>query len=141
MILVDSSVWIDYFRGAARAETHLLDTLLGTQPLLIGDLIVAEVLQGFENDADFRQAKSLLDAFEAVPLGGKAICEKAAGNFRVLRRRGVSVRKTIDTIIARSGHSRFTFLISRRFTSSGRSVMSSMLLRPRSLRSAPWIAP
>lgn len=100
MILVDSSVWIDYFRGAARAETHLLDTLLGTQPLLIGDLIVAEVLQGFENDADFRQAKSLLDAFEAVPLGGKAICEKAAGNFRVLRRRGVSVRKTIDTIIA-----------------------------------------
>lgn len=100
MILVDSSVWIDYFRGAACVETRLLDVLLGSQPLLIGDLIVTEVLQGFETDSDFRQAKELLDAFDTVPLAGRAICEKSARNFRALRRQGVSVRKTIDTIIA-----------------------------------------
>ena len=100
MILVDSSVWIDYFRGVGCAETRLLDRLLGSKPLLIGDLILAEVLQGFEADADFRQAKELLDAFETVPLAGKAICEKSAQNFRTLRRRRVSVRKTVDTIIA-----------------------------------------
>jgi len=100
VILVDSSVWIAYFRGEVRTETVLLDALLGSRPLLIGDLIVTEVLQGFQADADFQRAKGLLDAFEAVPLAGKAICEKAAGNFRALRRRGVSVRKTIDTIIA-----------------------------------------
>jgi predicted nucleic acid-binding protein len=100
VILVDSSVWIDYFRGVACAETRLLDALLGSQPLLVGDLILAEVLQGFENDADFRQAKDLLDAFEIVPLAGRGVCEKSAQNFRALRRHGVSVRKTIDTIIA-----------------------------------------
>jgi predicted nucleic acid-binding protein len=102
VILVDSSVWIDYFRGIACAETRLLDELLGSEPLLIGDLILAEVLQGFEAEADFRQAKDLLDAFETVPLAGKAVCEQSARNFRALRRRGVSVRKTIDTIIATS---------------------------------------
>jgi predicted nucleic acid-binding protein len=100
VILVDSSVWIDYFRGVDCAETLLLDSLLGNQPLLIGDLIVTEVLQGFETDAAFNKAKELLDAFEAVPLAGKAICEKAALNFRELRKQGVSIRKTIDTIIA-----------------------------------------
>lgn len=100
MILVDSSVWIDYFRGVACREAQFLDSLLGSEPLLIGDLILAEVLQGFETDAEFHQAKELLDAFDNVPLAGSAICEKSARNFRVLRRHGVSVRKTIDTIIA-----------------------------------------
>lgn len=100
MILVDSSVWIDYFRGVRCAETQLLDSLLGNQPLLVGDLIVAEVLQGFQSDADFAKARDLLDAFDAVPLAGRAICEQAARNFRALRQKGVSVRKTIDTIIA-----------------------------------------
>jgi predicted nucleic acid-binding protein len=76
--------------------------MLGREPLLIGDLILAEVLQGFESDADFEKASGLLDAFETVPLAGKAVCEQAARNFRTLRRRGVSIRKTIDTIIATS---------------------------------------
>jgi predicted nucleic acid-binding protein len=102
VILVDSSVWIDYFRGVSSAETGYLDSLLGREPLLIGDLILTEVLQGFESDADFEKAIALLDAFETVPLAGKAICEQAARNFRTLRRKGVSIRKTIDTIIATS---------------------------------------
>lgn len=102
MILVDSSVWIDYFRGVSCAETRHLDALLGREPLLIGDLILTEVLQGFESDADFRTASELLSLFETVPLAGSVVCERAARNFRALRRKGVSVRKTIDTIIATS---------------------------------------
>jgi predicted nucleic acid-binding protein len=100
MILVDSSVWIDYFRGIASAETDRLDQLLGVEPLLIGDLILAEVLQGFGAEADFRKAKALLDSFATVALGGRAICCQAARNFRRLRAKGITVRKTIDTIIA-----------------------------------------
>lgn len=108
MTLVDSSVWIDYFRGAPTPETDRLDVLLGSEPLLIGDLILTEVLQGFASDADFKSAQSLLDALVVVPLGGKDACIQAATNYRVLRRKGVTVRKTIDTIIAtnciRNGH-------------------------------------
>ncbi len=102
MILVDSSVWIDYFRGTRSASAAHLDRLLGTEPVLMGDLILAEVLQGFVTDLDFNQATSLLDAFEIVPLAGAKICTQAARNFRALRRHGVSVRKTVDTIIATS---------------------------------------
>lgn len=100
MILVDSSVWIDYFRGAPSVEAAHLDKLLGTEPVLIGDLILTEVLQGFTTDADFNQARALLDSLDVVPLAGTNICVQAARNFRTLRRQGVSVRKTIDTIIA-----------------------------------------
>ena len=100
MILVDSSVWIDYFRGEPSTEASHLDALLGHEPVLIGDLILTEVLQGFSSDADFKTVKTLLGALDIVPLAGKAICEQAAMNFRALRRKGVSVRKTIDTIIA-----------------------------------------
>ena len=100
MILVDSSVWIDYFRGVATAQTERLDSLLGREPLAIGDLILAEVLQGFVSDRDFNQAKKLLDSLEVVELGGKDIAIQAAKNFRTLRALGFSVRKTIDTIIA-----------------------------------------
>jgi predicted nucleic acid-binding protein len=100
VILVDSSVWIDYFRGAPSAEAAHLDKLLGTGPVLIGDLILTEVLQGFATDADFNQARTLLDSLDVVPLAGASICVQAARNFRTLRRQGVSVRKTIDTIIA-----------------------------------------
>jgi predicted nucleic acid-binding protein len=102
VILVDSSVWIDYFRGASCPETGYLDALLGREPVLIGDLILTEVLQGFESDADFRRASELFGMFETVPLAGKVVCEQAARNFRSLRRKGVSIRKTIDTIIATS---------------------------------------
>ncbi|MEJ8851260.1 type II toxin-antitoxin system VapC family toxin [Variovorax rhizosphaerae] len=100
MILVDSSVWIDYFRGSATVQTDKLDSLLGREPLLIGDLILAEVLQGFTADKNLRQALKFMDALEVVELGGRDIAIKAAKNFRALRALGITVRKTIDTIIA-----------------------------------------
>jgi predicted nucleic acid-binding protein len=100
MTLVDSSVWIDYFRGTVTPRTDKLDSLLGVEPVLIGDLILAEVLQGFSNDRDFENAKRMLLTLSVVDLGGKEIALQAARNFRTLRKRGVTVRKTIDCIIA-----------------------------------------
>lgn len=100
MILVDSSVWIDFFRGVRTREADHLDALLGVEPLITGDLILTEVLQGFRADADFKKAQILLESFDVVPLAGPDICTQAAQNFRTLRRKGVSIRKTIDTIIA-----------------------------------------
>ena len=100
MILVDSSVWIDYFRGAGTPQTELLDGLLGREALGVGDLILAEVLQGFQSDRDFNQAKRLLTSFELVTIVDREIALQAARNFRLLRVHGVTVRKTIDTLIA-----------------------------------------
>ena len=100
MIFVDSSVWIDYFRGIATKETELLDRLLGVEPIATGDLVLAEVLQGFQSDRDFNQAKKLLTSLVMVEMLGQEIAIQAARNFRTLRERGVTVRKTIDTIIA-----------------------------------------
>ncbi|HEX3682366.1 MAG TPA: PIN domain nuclease [Bryobacteraceae bacterium] len=100
MILVDSSVWIDYFRGTATAHAETLDRLLGYEPLSIGDLILTEVLQGFDNDRDFDTARRMLTSLMVVELGGKEIAIQAAKNFRMLRKFGVTVRKTIDVVIA-----------------------------------------
>ncbi len=100
MILVDSSVWIDYFRGNTTAETERLDALLGRQPLAIGDLILTEVLQGFVHERDFHKAREMLTSLIVVELGGEEIAIQAARNFRALRKFGVTVRKTIDTVIA-----------------------------------------
>lgn len=100
MILVDSSVWIDYFRGAITGQTEKLDQLLGRQPLAIGDLILTEVLQGFADERDFDAARKMLTSLEVVELGGREIAIQAARNFRALRGLGVTVRKTIDTVIA-----------------------------------------
>ncbi len=100
MIFVDSSVWIDYFRGVATKETELLDELLGIEPIVIGDLVLAEVLQGFKSDRDFNQAKKLLTSLVMVEMLGQEIAIQSARNFRSLRDRGITVRKTIDTIIA-----------------------------------------
>jgi predicted nucleic acid-binding protein len=98
--MVDSSVWIDYFLGHPTVQADKLDRLLGTQLLTVGDLVVAEVLQGFSSDKDFNRAKKILLAMQVVELGGIDIAVQAANNFRTLRRAGVTVRKTIDTIIA-----------------------------------------
>ena len=100
MILVDSSVWVDYFRGAMTAQTDKLDRLLGREPLAIGDLILAEVLQGFDSERDFKTAQRLLTRLLIVEIGGREIAIQAARNYRVLRGHGVTVRKTIDTMIA-----------------------------------------
>ena len=100
MILVDSSVWIDYFKGTVTAQTETLHRLLGQERLAIGDLILTEVLQGFDNERDFNDARKMLSALTVVELGGQEIAIQAAKNFRTLRRLGVTVRKTIDTVIA-----------------------------------------
>jgi len=100
VILVDSSVWVDYFCGTTTTQTDKLDSLLGKEPLAIGDLILAEVLQGFDSDRDFNQAKKLLTSLEVIDLGGRDIAIQAAKNFRTLRALGITIRKTIDTIIA-----------------------------------------
>jgi len=100
LILVDSSVWIDYFRGERSAHTDALDGLLDSEPLAIGDLILTEVLEGFGSAREFNQARKLLTSLVVVELGGKDIAIQAARNYRRLRGFGATVRKTIDTVIA-----------------------------------------
>jgi predicted nucleic acid-binding protein len=99
MILVDSSVWIDYFNGRKTSQTDWLDSALGKVPIVIGDLILTEVLQGFQSERDFRIARDLLLRIPFTPMGGKDLALESAGNYRLLRKKGVTVRKTIDVMI------------------------------------------
>ena len=100
MILVDSSVWIDYFNGVVCAETDRLDQLLATQPVLTGDIILTEVLQGFSSEFAFRRAQTLLTHLPFEPMLGRQVALQSAANYRRLRRQGITVRKTIDVMIA-----------------------------------------
>ena len=100
MILVDSSVWIDYFRSADTPQVALLDSYLGRSSLAVGDLIAAEVLQGVRDQREFKWVKRTLDAFEHIDLAGYDLAVKASDNYRSLRAVGVTIRKTIDTLIA-----------------------------------------
>lgn len=101
MTLVDSSVWIDYFRGVASRETDKLDALLSAEALVTGDLIVAEVLQGFSAKSDFNVARQIMTArLNVVSLVGTENAIQAARNYQMLRAQGVTIRKTIDTLIA-----------------------------------------
>ena len=102
MILVDSSVWIDYFRGIQSPQTDRLHALLGSEPIATGDLVLTEVLQGFGSAQDFNQSKKLLTSLPIIDLVGGDIAIQAANNFRTLRSLGITVRKTIDTLIATS---------------------------------------
>lgn len=100
MILVDSSVWIDYFRSADTPQVALLDSLLGRSLLAVGDLIAAEVLQGVRDESEFKLVKRTLNAFEHIDLCGYELAIKASDNYRALRALGFTIRKTIDTLIA-----------------------------------------
>jgi predicted nucleic acid-binding protein len=100
VIVVDSSVWIDFFNGVSTPEVERLDGLLGTTPLAIGDLILVEVLQGFRNERDVATARQLFRSLALLPMLGGRNGWKAAENYRTLRRKGITVRKTIDGIIA-----------------------------------------
>ena len=100
MILVDSSVWIDFFNGTENAETDKLNEILGLEEVVIGDLILAEVLQGFKSDKDYKVAKDVLTSLTIHDLIGKELAIKSANNFRKLRKKGITIRKTADVIIA-----------------------------------------
>lgn len=100
MVLVDTSVWIDYFNGAPTRATDVLDGLLGTEPVAVGDLILVEVLQGFRRDRDYRVARELLEGLPVFELLDRSRAPRVADNYRALRKRGVTVRKTTDAVIA-----------------------------------------
>ena len=100
MIVADTSVWIDYLQGIDAPHTNALDYELQNNRIITGDLIITEFLQGFRNEKDYAQAKSIMDALEYRDFVGRNIALKAAQNFRSLRKRGITVRKTIDVIIA-----------------------------------------
>ncbi|MBK8452860.1 MAG: PIN domain nuclease [Thiofilum sp.] len=100
MIFVDSSVWIDYFNGKVTAQTDWLDQILGVQPVATGELILTEVLQGFKQDEHYAQAKQLLLSLDQIPMLTTAIALQSAENFRSLRKQGITIRKTIDVLIA-----------------------------------------
>lgn len=100
MILVDSSVWVEYFRSADTPQVALLDSLFGRSPLAVGDLIAAEVLQGVRDEREFKWVKKTLDAFDHIDLAGYDLAVKASENYRSLRAMGITIRKTVDTLIA-----------------------------------------
>ena len=100
MILIDSSVWIDYFNGTSTWQTDALDNHLSNTPVIMGDLILTEVLQGFRSNKDFETAKNFLGALPFRQIGGYNVAIQSAKNYRSLRKAGVTVRKTIDIIIA-----------------------------------------
>lgn len=99
MIVVDSSVWIDYFNGKKTPQTNWLDSSLGDIPIIVGDLILTEVLQGFQNDKDFKIARDLLLEMPIMEMGGRDLSIQSALNYRALRKKGATVRKTIDVMI------------------------------------------
>lgn len=100
MLVVDSSVWIDYFNGLENSQTDFLHRVLDKVPVLVGDLILAEVLQGFRTDADFKTARRLLTRFAQAQMVSPNLAVQSARNYRTLRQKGVTVRKTIDSLIA-----------------------------------------
>ncbi len=108
MWIVDSSVWIDYFNGKVTPHTDTLDRALGQRELAVGDIILTEVLQGFRHDKDFVQAQHALLCLPVLEMGGVDMALRSAANYRYLRKQGLTVRKTIDCIIA-------TFVIQHRF--------------------------
>ena len=100
MILVDTSVWVNYFNGISNRETDLLDNKLSDDFIILGDLILLELLQGFRNDNDYKQALSILDLLDKKDLLNSSTVIAYADMYRSLRKRGITIRKTTDTIIA-----------------------------------------
>jgi predicted nucleic acid-binding protein len=100
MILVDSSVWVDYFRGSDTAQTDRLYSWINVKRLAVGDLVLVEVLQGFDGDKEFRLAQINLEQLQRVDIGGWDVALQAANYYRTLRAMGITIRKTIDSLIA-----------------------------------------
>jgi predicted nucleic acid-binding protein len=99
VILVDSSVWIDYFNGKVTLQTDWLDDVLETTPIVMGDLILTEVLQGFRSNKEYQVARDLLLTLPFMEMVGRDIAVESAENYRILRKKGVTVRKTMDILI------------------------------------------
>ena len=100
MIFLDSTVLIDYFNGTKNWQVEKLDLLLGNEIIVLGDYVLTEVLQGFKSDKDFQKASTILKTFPCLPICGEEIAIQSAKNYRYLRKKGLSIRKTIDVIIA-----------------------------------------
>lgn len=100
MILVDSSVWIDYFNARDSAETNFLHNALLSDVICLGDIVLAEVLQGFRSDRDYRNARDLLIALPIYQMLNPDLALIGTENYRRLRKRGVTVRKSVDVWIA-----------------------------------------
>lgn len=100
MILVDTSVWIDYLNGIDSVESNILDASLIEGTVVSGDIIILEILQGFRDDNDYKKAKSTLAILEQYEMFGHNMVAKCAGNYRALRKKGITIRKTTDVIIA-----------------------------------------
>jgi hypothetical protein len=99
MILVDSSVWIDHLRNRTTEAVAKLERTLRSEPVLVGDLVLCEVLQGLRNDSEARRVERMLRQFEVTALCEPGIATRAAANYRFLRSRGITIRQTIDLII------------------------------------------
>jgi hypothetical protein len=108
MIVADTSAWIDYFRGIDASHTDLLDYEIQNNRIITGDLIIVEFLQGFRNNKDLHNAKKIMESLEYRDMVGKEIAYKSAENYRILKAKGITVRKTIDVIIG-------TFCIENQF--------------------------
>ncbi len=100
MLVVDSTVWIDYFNGVETPQVEFLNRALERTPILVGDLILTEVLQGFRHEADFETAHRLLTRFTQAHMVNPALAVQSAHNYRLLRKKSITVRKTIDNLIA-----------------------------------------
>jgi predicted nucleic acid-binding protein len=100
VIVADTSAWIDYFRGVVAPHTDALDRALSESRIIIGDLILVELLQGFSSEREFQIAKQLMEGLEYRDFVGRDMAMAAAQNYRALRRQGITVRKTIDVLIA-----------------------------------------
>lgn len=100
MILVDTSAWIDYFNGVVNPETEYLDSILTEEPVLVGDIILSEILQGVRKDEEFDQVLSALSSFEIAKMINPDLAVQSARNYGLLRKRGITIRKTIDCFIA-----------------------------------------
>ena len=100
MILVDSSVWIDYFNGVDNPQANYLYDNLGSEVFVTGDLIMLEVLQGFGSDKDFETGRRIMESLPFFSLCGKEVAIATSKNYRILRKKGITIRKTIDMVIA-----------------------------------------
>lgn len=100
MILADTSIWIDFFNGKITTETDFLDSALADANVIIGDLIMLEILQGIRHDKDYNKTKKALGTLEQFELFGNSMVFECSNNFRKLRKKGLTIRKTADLIIA-----------------------------------------